>query len=211
MTREEWLLRLAALLHSEIMAPAGYAHQVAAARPLLDGLRVSISWPSRGALSKRNRTIGQCWAHQSSADNTTEIFISPVLGTGFDAAHVLLHELIHAAVGTKAGHNPTFQAAARKLGLEGKPTATVPGAALTERINALLSQLPPYPHAKLDHTALDKKKQSTRMLKASCIEPECESQEDGGFTVRITRKWADRYALTCPACNSELEIQTGEN
>lgn len=43
-----------------------------------------------------------------------------------------------------------------------------------------------------------KKKQSTRMIKASC--PEC------GYTVRVTRKWLDTAgAPICPACEEQMK------
>jgi len=50
--------------------------------------------------------------------------------------------------------------------------------------------------------ALEEKKQTTRMLKAECPDPDC------GCTFRITQKWVDEAGgtLICPVPGCEGEI-----
>jgi hypothetical protein len=162
-----------------------------------DKVRVSIGWPSRNALSLKKRAIGQCWHPDCSTDNSTEIFVSPFLGTAHQAASTLLHELTHAAVGNECGHKGAFIKVAKKLGFEKPWTQTPESEDLTVRINELLKDMPDFPHATLDAAAIEKlvKKQATRLLKVECTT--C------GYTVRVTKKWLlESGAPICP-CNNQ--------
>jgi hypothetical protein len=188
MTREEWLNNLTDALRPRFQDLSA---------PLPAKVRISCGWPSKKALARRKRVIGQCWNPECSCDQTTEVFISPVLSEAFGPQGVgatLVHELVHAAVGTAAGHKRPFSRVAKALGLEGPWTST----SATPELEELLRTLAPgeYPHATLDYTKLDgEKKQSTRLVKCEC--PEC------GYTVRTTRKWlVERGAPICP-CNHE--------
>ena len=151
-------------------------------------VRVTCGWPSRGGLAKKKRAVGECWSTTASADGTNEIFISPVISDPVEVASVLVHELVHATVGTKFGHGKVFQSLAVKMGLTGPMRSTFPNFQLRERLNALSQQLGPYPHAKLD--ARSRKKQGTRLLQ--CVCPAC------GYLVRITQKWIDKGLPVCP-------------
>jgi len=175
--REEWLTRLA----KQIEPMFGMS---------IPSYRVACSWPSKSATSAKNRRIGECWSPDCSEDKTTEIMISMGIDNPATVAETLTHEMVHAIVGNKHGHKTPFKRCAIGIGLEGKMTATHAGTELKERLNALIEDLPPYPHARI--TATNKKKQGTRMLKASC---KC------GYTVRLTQKWADLGAPICPLCN----------
>ena len=192
MTREEWLNTLA-----ENLRPLFDA--VGATVP--DKVRVSVGWPSARGLSPKKRTIGQCWSPKCSADQATEIFISPWLGEGGMVAETLLHEMVHAAVGTECGHKGTFVACAKKLGFT-KPWKSTPASG---ELKAQLAGLLPgdYPHAALDSLPDGKKKQSTRMVKVVCAE--C------GYTARTTRKWLDDAGAPMCPCNSKpMEAEQGE-
>jgi hypothetical protein len=107
---------------------------------------------------------------------------------------VLLHELIHHAVGTECGHKGAFKKAAEGVGLVGKMTATEAGPELLVRLNALAEELGTPGHGKLQ-PGEKITKQSTRLLKAAC--PEC------GYTVRVTRKWVDGAGTPLCPCNPE--------
>ena len=165
-------------------------------QPLPELVRVSCGWPSRGGLSAKKRSIGQCWTPIASADKATEVFISPVLADPVRVLDVLVHELVHAAVGVDKGHKGPFRKLAMALGLEGKMTETVAGEALTVRLNDLSVALGQYPHASLDPKA-GRKSQGTRMLKATCTA--C------GFTMRVAAKWAE-YGLPVCACGTQIEL-----
>lgn len=101
-------------------------------------IRLTCGWPSRRA-------------------------ISPCLSDPFKVAEVLAHELVH-ATGQK-GHKAGFRRVALAMGLEGPMRATHAGDSLAERLNALISEVGPYPHAELDKEQSPHKKDTTRMLK----------------------------------------------
>lgn len=177
-TREDWLVELATRLEALFKQHGA----------TLPKYRVTCGFPSKGGLSAKNRTVGQCWSPKASADNTTEIIIGITQDEPMRVAGVLAHEMVHAAVGVDAGHRGPFRKLALDIGLEGKMTATTEGEAFKQAVQPMLDAIGDYPHAKLDATK--RKKQSTRMIKASC--PAC------GYTVRTTAKWIDVAAPTCP-------------
>lgn len=186
--REEWLA--AAVCE---MRP-WFADQ---GQPLPELIRVSCGWPSRGGLSAKKRSIGQCWNPIASADAATEVFISPVLADPVRVLDVLVHELVHAAVGVDKGHKGPFRTLATALGLIGKMTETKAGPELVVRLNVMSEILGKYPHAVLDAKA-GRKAQGTRMLKAVC--PAC------GFTMRAAAKWVE-YGLPVCACGTQIESE----
>lgn len=178
-TREAWLERA-----------------VEALRPVLTFSgepRVSVGFPSSGGIGKRggSKTIGQCWPQELAADGRTQIFVSPLIGKAEDALAILLHELIHHKVGCKAGHKAPFKREMKHVGLEGKATATVPGAQCSAVLAKLAADLGPYPHSALTAPTKDRK-QGTRLLKASC--------NGCGCVVRVTRQWAGTDGETAPFC-----------
>lgn len=169
-TREEWL-GAAAFSIAEWFSDAGYTVPAK--------IRFACSWPagSRGG----KKTLGQCVAPEASSDGHTEVYVAPTIDKPGEVLGVLAHELVHAAVGVRWGHKAPFRKACDKLGLIGPAKQALPGTALTARLERLADALGPYPHGKVDLNA--RKKQSTRMLKAVCPET--------GYTVRLTKKWAD--------------------
>jgi hypothetical protein len=185
-TREEWLMCLVNALHP---AFEEIGH------PLPMQVRVTCGWPSKAALAPRHRRIGECWPSEASVDQTVEIFISPCLGTGLDAAETLVHELVHAA-GAK-GHRGLFPSIAKTIGLKRPWRATTATPALRQRLNDLISQIGPYPHATLDMSMRPSKKDSTRLRKVFC--PAC------GYTVRTTTKWIEFGLPTCP-CSMLMRV-----
>lgn len=185
-TREQWLGHLVDALRP---AFAALGHALPAR------IRVSCGWPSRGGMSRSRKVLGQAWSAECSEDGAHETFLSPCMGDAAEVAHVLVHELVHHAVGHKCGHRGPFRKLALALGLEGQMTATVPGAALKERLHALCEPLGPYPHAALN-PLLREKKQSTRMLRVSCV--------DCGCIVRMSRQSIDGAGLPTCGCGGQM-------
>lgn len=134
------------------------------------------------------------------------MFVSPVLAEPVRVLGVLVHELTHAGVGVKHGHDAVFGAAARAMLLEGKLTATTEGKPFKAEIaEPILKKLGTYPHAVLTTGGISTgpKKQNTRLVKAMC--PDCEC------TVRVTAKWLGTGTPACfnNACKSnggEMEV-----
>jgi hypothetical protein len=180
-TRESWLQ----MVIETVMRPL---FKRRANIELPTNIRVSVGFPSTGRSNKR---IGEVWSSTASADKHFEIFLHVGLDTVTRALDVLIHELVHIAVGLQAGHGKPFKAVAVKLGLEGKMTATTAGEKLAAFLKNAVAILPAYPGAKLstEGDSNKPKKQNTRMLKAEC--PCC------GYTIRLTKKWA---MLGLPNC-----------
>lgn len=179
-TREQWLRS-----GVDRLRPLFAAHD-ATLPPLV---HVSIGFPSRQALSRSKRIIGQCWHGGSSADGNAHVFISPVLVKPFEIIDTLTHELVH-VVTPGAGHKGKFVSVAKAIGLtNGKPTSAGAGPELAKELEQVLHELGDIPHVGLTAMAREKR-QGTRMVKCAC--PTC------GYTIRTTRKWLDVATPHCP-------------
>lgn len=163
--------------------------------PLPEKIRASCSWPSKSGLAIKKRRLGEAWSAENSADQSCEVFISPVLKDPVEVAAVLVHELVHCAVGVKEGHKGKFPRLAKAVGLEGKMTATEAGETLKAHLQEITDDIGLYPHAELTHPKASKK-QSCRLLPLKC--PEC------GYLVRTTKKWIEVGLPVCP-CGTEME------
>lgn len=177
-TREGWLSHGISLTAGKFTA-AGYT--------LPANLKVACGF-APGA--RGGKALGVCISPKASAAGATEMFISPTVSDAVTALGILLHEMVHAAVGVEAGHGPIFKRACEKLGLEGKATSAMPGASLNAWLRSeVLPMLGAYPHAAVDPNA--RKKQGTRMIKLVCPET--------GYTVRTTKKWLEQGLPVSPA------------
>jgi hypothetical protein len=193
MTREEWLNMASAYAIRHIESSAKVSLQTA--------VRFSCGFP--GGRGAGNKTIGQCWPTELSADQTAEIFISPVLSDGLQVLAVMVHELVHAIVGCQRGHKAPFAKVAKASGLEGKMTSTVASMGLLVTMGGWLEALGAYPHAAL--STAGRKKQSTRLLKAYCAHTG--AADDKPYTVRITQKWVTELgAPLCPCHNRSMHV-----
>lgn len=178
-TREEWLNFVMDASRPQFKA-------VGATIPVK--VRLSVGFTSTGDKGKR---IGECWSPIASTDKHAEIFIKPDQDDAVRVAGILVHELVHAAVGNEHGHKAPFAKVARALGLEGKMTATTEGAAFKLWIAPILKKAGSLPHKRLNALRSPRKKQTTRLLKVVC--PACD------YTVRISAKW---IAQGLPFCGN---------
>lgn len=180
MTREEWLEEMMRKL-APMFAAAG--------APLPMPLpRVSVGF-ARGS----RRAIGQCHDARLSADGRYQVFVGPTLDEA-GAAHVLTHELVHAAVGTAAGHRGEFRRVALALGLAGRMTSTHAGPELARRLVALAAEVGPYPHAVLQVRPRGRPSGS-RMLRLEC---------GCARIVRASSLVAEGPPIQCARCNSNF-------
>ena len=183
-TREEWLVQLTDELRP-VFAEKRF--------PIPDKVRTSIGW------TKSKRAIGECWSTTASADNTTEIFIVPSKDDSFDIAQILVHELIHAAVGLTEGHKGNFKRLALELKLGGKMTATIRTPDFDKWIEPIMATVGNIPHARLGSDrsySSAPAKQGTRMIKCRC--------ETCGYTVRTCKKWITQ--MSPPHCPEHGEM-----
>lgn len=184
-TREQWLERAAASIRESVI-------------PQLTGhrWRVSCGWPHKAAVARTARRVGECWYPEHSTDRQSHnLFISPVLQDPVEVLETLAHELIHVAAGPNVGHKGAFVKIAKSIGFKAPWTTTPATPELIERLNGLLVNLGPYPHAAIDKRG--RKKQGTRLLKVVC--GAC------GYTIRTTQQWIDIGLPTC-ACGSEMTL-----
>lgn len=192
LSREEWLARLADKLRP-LFEKAG--------ADLPARIRYSCGWPSANGLSRRRRVMGECWLAHVSADESIEIFVSPLVDDTQEVGAILVHELVHAC--GRRGHGKEFAALARAVGLTGPMRSSVAGDALKRTLARLAHQCGPYPHGAMnpgEEPAGDDvpKKQGTRMLKLVC--------PHDGYTVRTTRRWIEVGLPSCP-CGEELAAE----
>jgi hypothetical protein len=185
-TREQWLAALIEELRG-IFAVHGH--------PLPEKIRATCGLPSTKSRSK-DKHIGEHWSAKASDDDTHEVSVSPVVAEPYEVAGILCHELCHAATDGD-GHRGRFPDLAKKLWLEGAPTVARAGDAFKENFKDIVESLGAYPHAALNVGRVATT-QSTRMLKACCTSIVLPNGKQCGYTVRLTKKWADIGLPTCP-------------
>jgi len=186
-TRETWLIAAVAELAPLFVAQAA----------TIPTVQVSCGWPSRAALSRKRARLGECWPPECAADGRAHIFVSPVLA---DPLPTLVHELVHAAVGTAAGHRAPFKRLATALGLIGPMRVTSAGPELRVRLDALSATLGEYPHGILKPAVRTHK--GSRLLKAECP---C------GAIIRVTAKLVDSPGLPTCACGEPFTLSPTPN
>jgi hypothetical protein len=123
------------------------------------------------------RGDSECWSTEASSDGHSELFVSPGLTEGSRILDVLAHELVHATVGTAAGHKKPFKQCALAIGLQGPMRATTASPEFVVWTGMLIERIGPYPAGYLT----DQPKQSTRLVKCECSV--C------GYLARVSRKW----------------------
>lgn len=191
-TREEWLEAAV-----EAMRPVFESRDYNPPR-----VRVSCSFPSRRATAAKSKSIGECWDSAAASDGIHQIFISPLIDsvTGeYGVLATLVHEVAHATVGIAASHGPKFKACALGVGLAGKMTCTHAGPDLLVTLKEWSDKLGEYPHAVLTPGLSGKKKQTTRLLKASC--PEC------SYPVRVIARWVESVGLPCCPKHGQMILE----
>jgi hypothetical protein len=149
------------------------------------GVRIAIGFPSTG---RKNKQVGECWDYSTSADGTWEIFIRPDIAEPVAVLSILTAKAVHTVIPPQSGLGKPYKSAALKIGLQGKMRSPEPGSLLMAKLVDLAASLGPLPHASLSITdgpklrrAVDgKRKQGTRLLKASCEVEGC------GYLVRVS-------------------------
>jgi hypothetical protein len=213
MNRETWLNLMADKMRPRF-AELGYP---------LPKFRVSVGFTSAGKVSNVG---GECWHYANSGDKVFEIFIAPITENVMEVTAILAHELTHAAVGFEHKHKGEFAKVMLALGMQRPMTSSTAGDVFKAFAQPFIDELGPLPHARLswgstvrpvgdNDNAEDgegeaaggssnaKPKQKTRMLKATCKAEGC------GYTVRLSKKWADELGADCPT-HGRMEIDYGD-
>lgn len=209
-TRESWLVE--AVEHvTELFAQTKEEGEPVQVPPV----RISCGFPAGNV----RKTIGQCWDTKAAEDGIAHVFVSPVLKDPIQILGVIIHELCHAIDDCKSGHKGRFRKLATQMGLEGKMTSTHVGEALEGLLQPIAQTLGEYPHAALTLAMAPVKKQTTRMLKATC-QAVVDAMVDGdypgyaeregetcGYNIRTTQKWLDVAVPVCPVHDEPLEVE----
>jgi hypothetical protein len=183
LARQQWLEQAVEALRARFAA-VGYT--------VPEKIRVSIGWPKRAASCG---AIGECWSTKASSDAHAEMFISPELTDGMRILDVAAHELVHATVGTEAGHKKPFKHCALAIGLQGPMCRTTASPEFAAWAQTLLKCIGPYPAGFLTDTP----KQGTRMLKYECSQ--C------GYIARVSQKWlSEAGPPICPTDKVSLTM-----
>ena len=209
LNREGWL-------NSFALAITPLIEQRTGLKVPLERMRFSCSFPRGRATPNRKGvfTTGQCWHGDTHASGLHEIMINPLRDQiineqGEGVGETMIHEIIHAALPKGTGHKAPFARAAKAMGLEGKPTATIAGSELIGRIKEIAEQIGDYPHKAL--AGEWGRKQTTRLLKVMCVDCGHMNEQGNGYTARITMTWIENAGLpTCPCGNTMSLIEKGD-
>lgn len=195
MNREEWLMKAV-----DEIAPIFGRHEIS-----LPPVRVSVGFPPKKALAKKNKVISVCFVAEAAKDNIAQIYISPLIEevNGDDGIlSTLTHELIH-ALGIR-GHGKDFKRVADLIGFTAPYTSTPCTEWLANDLKRIANKLGPFPHAAIiPGEGRTIKKDTCRMLKYAC--PFCD------YTIRLTKSWASVGVPYCPSCDVQFEIQNKES
>jgi hypothetical protein len=133
MTREQWLLEAMQILHGDF-------HEIA---PLqVKAVYIGIDWPKEIPPERRELIGGIC--NTPDGCDYAVIFISPMLDDSMFVLTVLVHEFVHAVVGSDFNHDGLFKTVATQLGLEGDRLA-YPGKKLRTKLQRVIETLGLYP------------------------------------------------------------------
>ena len=188
--REEWL---------QLMVQELRPHFKEAGVELPEKIHVSCGWPSKRATT-RKKAVGQCFSRSVSKGEYNEIFISPVKSDGIEVAAILAHELIHAADDCLNAHKDKFIQYAKAIGLIRPWTETHPTELFVTALQGMINRIGAYPHPAMDAGAFKMPKQTTRLVKVICPDPDC------GVVVRMTRVYIEAEKIPTCACGMLLEV-----
>lgn len=185
--RESWLEAAIIALDKKFFNANGY--------DLPEKLQVSCGFPRASS----GKAIGQCWNPSSSTNKTTHMFICPSIAEPIQVLAILLHEMIHAAVGTEAGHRGPFRKLVKEFGLAGKMTATFveEGGELWDTLCVMRDRLGVYPHAAMI-------KQRKAAIGTGWIR--MRSVTEATYTLTISAKSLDEYGNPVDPWGEEMEI-----
>jgi hypothetical protein len=167
--------------------------------PAREQVALAFSFPTKGTASGHGGgVIGQCIYKglEGSASGECMMIVVHPSQWAEDVAvlAVLAHEMAHAAT-PGAGHGRPFVELVRRIGLDGKPTATVPGEAFKQAVEAMRPTLPAFPAGSL--TIVGRKVAGTRMRLFECA---CR------IKVRAAR---DELPWVCDECGEQPQLKQG--
>lgn len=228
-TREAWLQEAISIMRPWFVR-AGF--------PLPERLDVSVSWAYTRGLVDASQIWGQCFPPEVSRDGkTTQIGIAPWADSGertikmangravkmsmyYEVLNTLLHEGVHAAVGTKEGHSGKFKEACVKLGYGQDDFVTTPLTdELVARFDAIMVRLGRYPHQAIKVNNLHKAVMGGQIVIADGPKPPAPSNaknkyekvacDECGYNARVYSKWINEKGTPICPCNNKPMTRLG--
>jgi hypothetical protein len=137
MNREEWLTLAIQKIEQAVFNPLD--------KRMPKKWKATCGWV-KGASA---HAIGVCVDPICTKDGTTHIFVMPTQENSMEVLGTLTHEMIHAIVGVDAGHKEPFKFVVKKLQMSKPMTKSHPvaGTPLWTKLEQILLELGPYPHA----------------------------------------------------------------
>jgi len=205
-TREAWLNKAVELLRPHFLH---YKLEIP------EKVAVTCGWPSKGGLSTSTPRLGECWPASCTFDGINQIFITPTLKEHVRVLETLVHELVHACLPDDEKHGPRFKNAIKDIGLEGKVSATVAGADLVVRLEAIGAELGDYPNSAI-HPADAKPKDPGKKATYKCFcahkraaDNKCRITDKNvgkDYSVSVGKKMLDLGFPLCP-CGHSMEME----
>lgn len=166
--------------------------------PSREQVALAYSFPTQGVANGGGGTIGQCIyspLEGSAALEQLLIIVHPSeWSLDLTVLAVLAHEMAHAAT-PGAGHVGRFVQLIRRIGLDGRPTATVPGSPFKRWVERHRPGLPCFPAGSL---TISRKVQGTRNRLWECgCEPAIKVR-----TARDTLPWVCTICGQAPVLKS---------
>ena len=166
-------------------------------QPLIVPVRLSMGFPSTGALSSKRRRLGECWHIDASSDGHVEIMVSPLMDDNLEILGTVAHELGHAVLGPSVGHKKPFANLMAAIGLDGPAVSTYPGPKFKTETARLLEELGPFPHGRMVPLIKERKE---KVVIYRCVCPRC------GYTARVIRRWLEESGPPlCPVDKIPLQ------
>jgi hypothetical protein len=200
MTREEWLNKAKEILIDSVFSGIDVP----------ENIKVSCGFAGVGKPKKmagfKVHVLGVCCPSEFSTGGFTEIFIDPVLDESSRVLDVLVHEMIHAILGSGKGHGKEFKKIALSVGLEGKMTSTVAGENLKVKLDNIVEEIGEYPHKAYQLINPDSKKEDEeekekpdKIVNLRCL-------QDKILVKTHESNLTDRSLIfKCPVCEDELK------
>ena len=189
MNREQWLTALA---NQALPVLARTLDSYAQFREEESAVRLSCGFPAQQG--KRNKVTACIVPPTASDDFSGEIFVSPTIDSAEAVALAVLPLLCATVTGDyKRGAGYRQAVTRNRLNSSSLPTWAV----------SIVAGLPAYPHAAL--TLEPQAKQTTRLLKVSCLGDLMNGEQHDAYIVRISRTTlANLGAPICPLCGAAL-------
>jgi hypothetical protein len=196
LTREDWLKTAADLIMGEYLSEFCTITE-------RTNVRVSVGYAPNSKTG--SKTLGVCLPSSWSAENYSEIFITPEENDSMLLLCVLTHELIHAIDDCKSGHAGEFKRIALKAGFQRPLRELHVSAQLMEAMTPYLELLGDIPHAKIDANLI-KPKQKGRNLKILCSNAKCGFRFYTSATQINKARAINSGSIPCLCCGNLMDL-----